>query len=168
MRTLAAKSGRRNQGLWRFALGLYGRPGVAPACLSLQDRHGVDIPLLLAAIWHGASGRGRLPASRARAWRARAREWRHAIVPLRAARTAIRAAAKADPAIMRLRKSILAAELAAEKLLLRDLESDSAASGATHARTAPADARHNAEIFVRAATARRTLTKIIPRLGASV
>ncbi len=165
MGTLAAMKVRRNQGLWRFALGLYGRPGVAAACLDLQDRHGVDIPLLLAAIWHGASGRGRLDAARARVWRAHARRWRHTIAPLRTARTAIRTAAKADPAIARLRKSILAAELAAEKLLLRDLETDSTTRGATQARGAHADAQHNADIFVRGPRARRALTKIISRLG---
>lgn len=162
--TLAAKARRRNQGLWRFALGLYGRPGVAAACLDLQDRHDVDIPLLLAALWHGASGRGRLDASRVRAWRAHARAWRRAITPLRAARTAIRAAAKADPAIARLRQAILAAELAAEKLMLRDLETDSGPRPAAQARGTSTDARHNAAIFVRGPHARLALTKIISRL----
>jgi uncharacterized protein (TIGR02444 family) len=168
MRSLAAKKRGRNQALWGFATGLYARPGVAPACLALQDGHGVDIPLLLAAIWHGETGRGRLDRGQAGDWRACARLWRAAaIVPLRTARTAIRAAAKADPAIDRLRKTILAAELAAERLLLRDLEALSRPGTATDPRTRRADARINAAIFVRDPRARTKLTKIISALGPS-
>jgi uncharacterized protein (TIGR02444 family) len=168
MRSLAAKKRRRNQALWGFATGLYARPGVAPACLALQDVHGVDIPLLLAAIWHGESGRGRLDRGQAGDWRACARLWHAtAIVPLRAARTAIRAAATADPAIGRLRRAILAAELAAERLLLRDLETLSRRRTATDPRTRRADARTNATIFVRDPRARAKLTKIISALGPS-
>src|SRR3954453_309049 len=40
--------------LWRFALAVYQRPGVADACLLLQDRHGCNVPLLLFAAWAGA------------------------------------------------------------------------------------------------------------------
>jgi len=32
---------------WAFSLALYGKPGVAPALLGLQDRLGVDVNLLL-------------------------------------------------------------------------------------------------------------------------
>jgi uncharacterized protein (TIGR02444 family) len=32
---------------WRFSLDLYGRPGVAPACLALQDEAGADVNLVL-------------------------------------------------------------------------------------------------------------------------
>ncbi len=168
MRSLAAKKRRRNQALWGFATALYGRPGVAQACLALQDGYGADIPLLLAAIWHGETGRGRLDRGQAGDWRACARLWRTAaILPLRAARTAIRTAAKADPAIARLRKAILAAELAAERLLLRDLAKLSRPSAATDRRTRRADARFNAEMVVRDPRARTRLTKIISSLGPS-
>jgi len=40
--------------LWTFSLGIYGKPGVAPACLVLQEKHGLDINLLLFAAWAGA------------------------------------------------------------------------------------------------------------------
>jgi uncharacterized protein (TIGR02444 family) len=40
--------------LWRFALEVYRKPGVADACLLLQDRHGCNVPLLLFAAWAGA------------------------------------------------------------------------------------------------------------------
>jgi uncharacterized protein (TIGR02444 family) len=39
---------------WRFALRLYGRPGVADACLLLQDRLGVDVNVLLVSLHAGA------------------------------------------------------------------------------------------------------------------
>ena len=36
---------------WAFALALYARPGVAEACLTLQNEAGVDVMLLLVAIF---------------------------------------------------------------------------------------------------------------------
>ena len=42
---------------WTFSLEVYGRPGVAPACLALQDRHGLDVNLLLLCCWIGRSRR---------------------------------------------------------------------------------------------------------------
>lgn len=41
---------------WRFSLIVYGRPGVASACISLQDRLGLDVNLLLFLCWTGALG----------------------------------------------------------------------------------------------------------------
>ncbi len=40
--------------LWRFGLATYARPGVADACLLLQDRAGADVNVLLALLWLGA------------------------------------------------------------------------------------------------------------------
>lgn len=45
---------------WDFSLDLYGKPGVAVACLRLQDRLGLDVNLLMAGCWVAASGGGRL------------------------------------------------------------------------------------------------------------
>ncbi len=36
---------------WDFSLALYGRPDVAPACLVLQERHGLDINVLMYCLW---------------------------------------------------------------------------------------------------------------------
>ena len=36
---------------WTFALDFYGRPGVAQACLALQDRFGIDVIMLLFALF---------------------------------------------------------------------------------------------------------------------
>ena len=41
---------------WAFSLDVYGRPGVAPACLALQDRHGLDVNLLLFCCWAASQG----------------------------------------------------------------------------------------------------------------
>jgi hypothetical protein len=49
-------------GLWPFALGFYARPGVAAALIALQDNAGVDVDLVLFAMWLGLSGGGRLDA----------------------------------------------------------------------------------------------------------
>lgn len=56
--------------LWQFAVRLYGRDGVAPACLRLQDRHGIDIPLLMFAGWLSEKGVTLSPqkAAEARDW----------------------------------------------------------------------------------------------------
>jgi uncharacterized protein (TIGR02444 family) len=43
---------------WDFSLAVYAAEGVAPACLVIQDRHGLDINVLLYCCWLGASGRG--------------------------------------------------------------------------------------------------------------
>jgi uncharacterized protein (TIGR02444 family) len=39
---------------WEWALDAYARPGVAEACLELQDVHGQNVPLLLWAAWAAA------------------------------------------------------------------------------------------------------------------
>ena len=42
-----------NNPLWQYALEVYGRPGVAPELLRLQDEQGCDVLWLLTAIWLG-------------------------------------------------------------------------------------------------------------------
>lgn len=44
---------KRPQKFWDFSIELYGRPGVAEACLQLQDSHGIDVNLLLYCFWYG-------------------------------------------------------------------------------------------------------------------
>ena len=41
---------------WSFSTEFYGRTGVAPACLVLQDRFGCDVNLLLFALWAARRG----------------------------------------------------------------------------------------------------------------
>ncbi len=71
---------------WDFSLAVYGREGVAPACLALQDRHGLDVNLLLFCLWAGTRGRA-LAAAELDRLIAAARPWQEGVVaPLRAAR----------------------------------------------------------------------------------
>lgn len=49
-------AGKPSNPFWDFSLALYGRPGVAPALLGLQDRRGVDVNLLLYCCWMGSGG----------------------------------------------------------------------------------------------------------------
>lgn len=71
------------QDLWTFALETYARPGVEAACLSLQERRGLDVDLLLLACWLGRRG-VRLPAAHLPALEAEVAALRNeVIVPLR-------------------------------------------------------------------------------------
>ncbi|MFO1048416.1 MAG: TIGR02444 family protein [Geminicoccaceae bacterium] len=75
---------------WRFSLDRYSRPGVAEACLELQDRDGADVNLLLLAMWLGSLGRRLSPAEGARLT-AIAADWQNPIVaPLRAVRRCLK------------------------------------------------------------------------------
>ncbi|OAN81252.1 TIGR02444 family protein [Jannaschia sp. EhC01] len=42
--------------LWDFALKVYGADGVAQDCLALQERFGVDVPVILCALWMSTRG----------------------------------------------------------------------------------------------------------------
>jgi uncharacterized protein (TIGR02444 family) len=41
---------------WDWTLPTYGQDGVSPACLRLQDRHGVDVNVVLYAVWVASLG----------------------------------------------------------------------------------------------------------------
>ncbi|MEQ8354749.1 MAG: TIGR02444 family protein [Kiloniellaceae bacterium] len=72
--------------LWRFSGAVYGRPGVAAACVDLQDRHGLDVNLLLFCAWAGGQGR-RLDGGDLGLLGSVSRPWQDEVVaPLRAAR----------------------------------------------------------------------------------
>ena len=77
-------------GLWDWALEAYARPGVPEACLSLQDDHGQNTPLLLWAVWAEASDADLLTraADVARRWDALA------VSPIRAVRRALKPASE--------------------------------------------------------------------------
>lgn len=49
---------------WDFSLKVYRTEGVAPACLELQERHGIDVNLMLYCCWLGC--REAAPAGRER------------------------------------------------------------------------------------------------------
>lgn len=43
--------------LWDFSLQVYGQKGVSSACIGLQDRHTLDVNIVLLCLWLGSSGR---------------------------------------------------------------------------------------------------------------
>jgi uncharacterized protein (TIGR02444 family) len=71
---------------WRFSGTVYAHPGVAEACLSLQERHHLDVNLLLFCAWAGSRGH-RLDGGELGQLRSLARPWHDQVVaPLRATR----------------------------------------------------------------------------------
>jgi uncharacterized protein (TIGR02444 family) len=114
--------------LWDWALAAYARPGVAEACLKLQDEFGQNTCLLLWA-WRTRSGDAALVARAAQI----AQAWDDvAVGPLRAARRALKPPwpPVADHAREALRAEIAAAELHAERVLVETLERLGGAPGA--------------------------------------
>lgn len=113
-------SGDPGQDFWDYSLTVYGREGVAPACLALQDRRGLDVNLLLFCGWSGAQGVS-LEAAELAALDEMVRPWRRAVVqPLRGVRRWLKSqslapAASADA----LRERLLAEELRAEEIVQR-------------------------------------------------
>lgn len=164
-RTLAAKDARRNRALWPFALRLYAQDGVAAAFLELQDRHGADVPLLLAALWHGATGRGVLGAAQTREWQRISARWQTDIVgPLRQARLALKPL-EADAGAKRLRARVKRAELDAERLQLRLLEMRASPPLAPGAARPLDDAKSNLRQFLTNGKTAAAVGKIISALA---
>ena len=106
---------------WNFSVGTYRRPGVADACLSLQDRYGLDVNVLLYCCWFGCT-RGCLTEAALAAVLAFSQPWADQVVrPLRSARRWMKSAGcrrdeVSTPACLSLRDRIKAAELEAEHL----------------------------------------------------
>ena len=97
---------------WRFSLAFYELPGVAPACLALQDEQGVDVNLLLYACFAADRGIG-LSAAELGAVDELVADWRERIVrPLRELRRQARDSFGEEQAVA----ALLAAELAAERV----------------------------------------------------
>ena len=123
---------------WDWALDAYARPGVAEACLELQDAHGQNVPLLLWAAWTAQEGRRADLAAAARL----AQAWEtDAVEPLRAVRRVLKQprAGFDDAAREGLRARIKAVELESERLLMASLEALSAPG--------PAGAEARARLF---------------------
>lgn len=71
--------------LWAFSVAFYGKPGVASRLLCLQDDWGVDVNLLLAALWWTFQG-GRLDRHDAEVLQHRSLSERQHVATLRAER----------------------------------------------------------------------------------
>jgi uncharacterized protein (TIGR02444 family) len=128
---------------WDYALELYRRDGVEAACLELQERHGLDVNVVLLCCWLAQRG---LPADETLLGRIAgiAEVWQEDFVrPLRAVRSRLKAAlTQPQPGSMAarwpelaaaLRQRALALEIDGERLeqlLLADLAADLAPTAA--------------------------------------
>src|SRR5215210_6396925 len=108
----------RGSPFWRFSLRFYRLPGVADACIALQDEAGVDVNLLLFLLWNARMGRV-LSRADVEALEGRVAQWRDGVViPLREMRRQL----KSPPALVEkgaaeaFRTRIKQIELEAERL----------------------------------------------------
>ena len=103
---------------WRFSVKFYGMPGVAPACIELQDQAKVDVNVLFFLLWNATRSRA-LNADEVAKVEAAIGPWREmAVVPIRN----IRRALKSPPPVLSadtaegFRTRIKQVELEAERL----------------------------------------------------
>jgi uncharacterized protein (TIGR02444 family) len=107
--------------LWRFVLPFYAREGIAPACLTLQDRLGVDVNVLLFAIFAQAEHGITLSEDDIVAVDTVIQDWRTEVIqPLRRVRSRMKSGPAPAPSALteRLRNRVKAAELDAEQIEL--------------------------------------------------
>ena len=103
---------------WRFSVTFYAEPGVAQACIDLQDQAGVDVNILFFLLWNATQNRVLGDAEVAELER-EIGAWRDmAVVPLRNVRRALKAPppVMAPPEAEAFRTRIKAVELEAERL----------------------------------------------------
>jgi uncharacterized protein (TIGR02444 family) len=104
---------------WAFALEIYARPGVAAACLKLQNEAGVDVMMFLMVAYAAVRHRILLTASEIRTLDETCRPWREQIVrPIRAIRSGLKSGPLPAPSseTEQFRSKMKAIELAAERL----------------------------------------------------
>jgi uncharacterized protein (TIGR02444 family) len=104
---------------WAFASQIYAKPGVADACLRLQEEAGVDVMILLIAAFAAIRREVLLTPDDIQELDALCRPWREQVVqPLRALRTALKSGPSPAPgaATERLRSQIKTSELMSERL----------------------------------------------------
>jgi uncharacterized protein (TIGR02444 family) len=120
-----AMSGSGNTDFFkRFALSLYRRAGVADACLHLQNRHDLDVNLVLLAAYVGAVGRQTPAIDDLDLARRRVGAWHQEVVrPLRAVRQRLKTELAPAPndATERLRRKLAQLEIEAEMIELDQL-----------------------------------------------
>lgn len=110
---------------WDFSLDFYAGPGVKQACLALQDECGLDVNLVLLAVWLARAGRHIEPALAQHLQALSDRHQTSIMQPLRAARRALDPDAAEPwlaPRVARQRRSLLAVELELERLEQLQLE----------------------------------------------
>lgn len=130
---------------WRFSLRFYALPGVAKACLTLQDDAGVDVNLLLFLLFLASERRPLSPAD-VRRLDSRIHPWREAVVkPLRTLRRRLKGGVDGIAAgeSERFRDQIKRAELDSERIEQETLQNCVASFPAEVNAEPVAVARHN-------------------------
>jgi uncharacterized protein (TIGR02444 family) len=110
--------------LWSFAVTIYQRDAVAPACLDLQEQCQIDVPLMLCAVFACLQGKA-ISDEDLTQLRNLASPWQSDIVQsLRRIRTQLKAGPSPAPNAVTedLRNKVKAAELAAEKIQLEMMQ----------------------------------------------
>jgi uncharacterized protein (TIGR02444 family) len=103
---------------WQFSIKFYAVPGVADACIALQDHANVDVNILFYLLWNTTQGRA-FNATDITEIERRIGPWRDmAVVPIRNIRRALKSPppAMAPEAAENLRTRVKAVELEAERL----------------------------------------------------
>lgn len=102
------------EAVWRFAVALYDRPGVAPAALALQER-GFDVIVLLACLFADGRPEGGLSPAGLDGLVASVEPWQQRVTrPLRVVRDALKSLPDAGAQV--LRSQVKAVELEAERV----------------------------------------------------
>ncbi len=110
---------------WSFSLQVYGKPGVAAACIALQDGLGLDVNLLLYCCWQGRASR-RLDEADIRRAMAAVDAWQREVVrPLRGVRRRLKSGVPPITAgeCEALRRKLADLEIEAERIAQASLES---------------------------------------------
>ena len=110
--------------LWSFALTVYQRDAVAPACLDLQEQCQIDVTLMLCAVFACVQGKAISDEDLTQLHNL-ASPWQNDIVQsLRHIRTQLKTGPKPAPNAVTedLRNKVKAAELAAEKIQLEMMQ----------------------------------------------
>ena len=114
---------------WVYSVNYYGRDGASDSLLSLQNRHDLDINLILLALWTGAEMGILLKKEHFAILDAKAYEWRNNIIkPLRSSRQAIKSFTSmniglADDIYQKIKSAELDAEHVAQTFLAGSLSS---------------------------------------------
>jgi len=117
---MTASASAADGDLWEFSLAFYRDPDVAQSLIALQDEAGIDVNLVLFALWLGVSGHGRRGAAELDAAQQAVRTLgAEVIVPLRDLRRRLKSDPDAD--IQSLRERIKALEIEAERAALNRL-----------------------------------------------
>lgn len=104
---------------WDFSLRIYARPEIERCCLMLQDEHGLDVNLVLFAMWAAGNGK-RLDNDLAQRLRQFGDGYQLGVMqPLRQTRRALKAATVAPrllPLLAERRRALLRLELDLERM----------------------------------------------------